>query len=84
MSNFGASPIPSARIRYNPAPARLPLSTTTMRTGADGEITRLNTLSVASASLPARTVTRMFFDGTVNGWNATDADPSGAMLSGKV
>ncbi len=55
-----------------------------MRTGASGETTKLKTLSVASASFPARTLTRMLRSGTVKGANTTDADPFGAIASGSV
>src|SRR5262249_17762087 len=52
------------------------------RTGSDGDTTKWNTLSRASASSGSLTLARMFRDATVNGANVTLPDPPGAALAG--
>ena len=78
-SKRGASPIASARDRYNVASDE-PCDTAITGTGAVGVTVKLNTLSRASAStdgcaaVPRRTTARVFGAVMVTGANDTDAD----------
>ncbi len=88
-SKRGASPMASARDRYNVASAR-PCDTAITGTGAAGVTTKLKTLSRASAStgappaVPSRTIARVFGVVIVTGANDTDAEAFGATLIRQV